>query len=149
MAEQDICKIKQERDEFLAKLKELIDTLQGIIIQGKIQMASPSVTVGSFVYYKFKLEVLDAEGRLKTRMASYQSHLWSWNDVIIPEYKKQVEDCEQNFDSVHQKAKAIVDSNDMKAKNFELIKKVFDGYDNPKNEMGFKILFFNALKSLL
>lgn len=152
MALQDVFKIKEEYDVFIAEKKSLIDDLTHFISAAK--NALPALGVGSFPYHDVKVKIIDSQVRLKTEKRKLESHLWSFNEIFLPEYKKQITDCEKNYDVVFQKAQSIVDRNDMKAKNFELIKKVLDDFNSPenepnRNEMKFKLLLYKALQSLL
>lgn len=147
MAEQDIFKIKKEYNDFFAFNKQLIEDITNFIAAAKAQL--PQLVVGSLTYYKIKIEIADNETRLKTLKEYMKSHLWSFNEIFMPEYKKQIEDYDKNFDVVYNKAKTIIEKNDTKAKNFELLKKVLDDYSNPENEMSIKLLLFKALQSLL
>ncbi len=147
MVEQDITKIKKEYESFLAPLKELIDALEHIISAGKVEMARQQL--GTFIYYKYKLEVLDAQARLVTKKQNLESHLYSFNNYFLPQYKEQVEDCEKNFDALFSKAKAIIEKNDIKTKNFDIVKQIIDGYKNPENQMDLKLLSYDALKKVL
>jgi hypothetical protein len=147
MAEQNIIKIKNEYEESLKKKKELIETIQMAITSGNTVKAQ--LTVGTFPYCDIKLKVLDWQERLKMQIKYQNDNAWYFTNHILPEYEKQMKDFEENFDTTFQKAKHIVDSNDMKAKNFELLKQVIEVYDNPEDKVDFKFLLYKSLKSLL
>jgi hypothetical protein len=147
MDNQDVFKIKAEYDEFLAEKKELIETLQLFIMS--CEASATQFPEGSLPNIEIKLKRLDAQVRLKTEKKNYSYHLYSFNNIYLPEYEKQITDCEKNFDVVYKKAKSIVDRNDLKAKNFDIMKQILTDYVNPDNEMKIKLLLYKALKSIL